>query len=122
MSFTRPMQQSLAVQAELSAEVGKENNKKKMKNKKPRNNNTGHFMHCNKKRRNNNTGHFMHCNKELQCMKCPVLLFLGFLYFFFFLFFLPTSAINSARTAKRRNFVQTLSRRSCKRHLCYVFF
>src|SRR4029434_1149880 len=57
----------------------------------------------------------------LQCMKCPVLLFLGFLYFFFF-FFLPTSAINSARIASRRNFVQTLLRRSCKRHLCYVFF
>src|SRR4029434_2415747 len=30
----------------------------------------------------------------LQCMKCPVLLFLRFLYFFF----LPTSALNSART------------------------
>src|SRR4029434_3574942 len=66
------------------------------KYKKRRNNNTGHFMHCNKmknkKRRNNNTGHFMHCNKTsikgsvlLQCMKCPVLLFLGFLYFFFLL-------------------------------------
>ena len=36
----------------------------------------------------------------LQCMKCPVLLFLRFLFFFyFFLFFLPTSALNSARTA-----------------------
>ena len=27
-----------------------------------RNNNTGHFMHCNKKP---NTGHFMHCNCEI---------------------------------------------------------
>src|SRR4029434_7380487 len=33
----------------------------------------------------------------LQCMKCPVLLFLRFLYFL--LFFVPTSALNSARTA-----------------------
>ena len=39
--------------------VSKTDNKKY---KKPRNNNTGHFMHCNKKPRNNNTGHFMHCN------------------------------------------------------------
>src|SRR4029434_5997965 len=36
----------------------------KMKNKKRRNNNTGHFMHCNKKSLDNNTGHFMHCNKK----------------------------------------------------------
>src|SRR4029434_7168799 len=34
---------------------------------------------------------------SLQCMKCPVLLFLRFLYFL--LFFVPTSALNSARTA-----------------------
>src|SRR4029434_2774649 len=75
----------------------------------------------------------------LRCMKCPVLLFLRFLFFYFLLqcmkcpvllsklflfllFFLPFSALNSARTASRRNFVQTLSRRSCKGHLCYVFF
>ena len=55
MSFTRPTRQRLnevsmlSGFAELSAEVGTKNNKKY------------------KKRRNNNTGHFMHCNDRCAC-------------------------------------------------------
>src|SRR4029434_9084539 len=71
---------------------------------------------------------------SLQCMKCPVLLFLRFLYFL--LFFVPTSALNSARTASTcasltpapipRNLISlSLSiqlTRNIKRHLPYSTF